>query len=285
MPLTCFNRIYGCKVRLATLALSVLFVSVIVRMIVTINPGFDITFSMPTLILPEILPKYGQWEPVNPSQVCCLCIWFSMTYLSCSLICEITRFTGFFRIIFAAFHDFRQNIALIVLSLHSYEIWIFAFIYKTYVTEFDYIFQIVIILPLITLLLLTIFQMTWTQDVNPDDRGRLRELQYYAVTSLLYSATMAFHVVCMGVTNFICTKDVVLDDGDLTNMHIFLLGVAEILYHLHFIYKNYSLIYMHHNPPTPHGEQAVDNGIDSQPVVPEMPAPVAPADNEPDEFR
>uniref|UniRef100_A0A1X7VCG0 Uncharacterized protein n=1 Tax=Amphimedon queenslandica TaxID=400682 RepID=A0A1X7VCG0_AMPQE len=265
------NRIYSCKAILAAMALSVLFVSVIVRMMVTIEPGFDITFSMPTLVLPEISPKYDHWEPVTPSQVCCLSIWLSMTYLSCSLIWEITRFTGFFRIIFAAFHDFRQNIAL--LSLHSYEIWMFAFIYKTYVTEFDYIFQIIIILPLITLLLLTIFQMTWAQDVAPDDEERLKDLQYYAITSLLYSATMAFHVVCMGFTNFIRSKDEVLGDGDLTDMHIFLLGVAEILYRLHFIYQNYSLIDMYRNPPTPPGERAVDDGRDGQPVVARMPAP------------
>uniref|UniRef100_A0A1X7T2V5 Uncharacterized protein n=1 Tax=Amphimedon queenslandica TaxID=400682 RepID=A0A1X7T2V5_AMPQE len=121
--------------------------------------------------------------------------------------------------------------------------------------------------------------MTWAQDVAPDDEERLQELQYYAITSLLYSAIMAFHVVCMGFTNYIRSKDEVLGDGDLTDMHIFLLGVAEILYRLHFIYKNYSLIYMHRNPPMPRSEEAVHDGRDGQPVVARMPAPVAPADN------
>uniref|UniRef100_A0A1X7T5C0 Uncharacterized protein n=1 Tax=Amphimedon queenslandica TaxID=400682 RepID=A0A1X7T5C0_AMPQE len=116
--------------------------------------------------------------------------------------------------------------------------------------------------------------MTWPQDVTPDDTKRLQELQYYASTSLLYSAIMAFHVVCMGVTNFIRTKDVVLGDGDLTDMHIFLLGVAEILYRLHFIYQNYCLIDMHRNPPMPRGEGAVHDGRDGQPVVARMPAPI-----------
>ena len=275
----------------ARLALSILFVSVIVRMVVTIKPGFDITFSMPTLVLPEVLPKYGYWEQVTPSQVCCLCIWLSMTYLSCSLMCEIMRFTGFIRIVLAAFHDFRHNIAL--LSLHSYEIWMFAFIYKTYVVDFDRIFQVIIILPLITLLGLTVLQMAWVQDVKPNDRERLQELFYYASTSLLFSAAMAFHVVCMGITTWIQSKDVILNESDLTNMHIFLLGIAEIIYRLRFIYNNYRLISMYRNPPMPHGDQAVHDGTrDGEPVVTPMPAPVAAADNpaannpdEDDEFQ
>ena len=250
----CYNLIKRhCKMFVATLALSVLFVSVIVRMVVTIKPGFNMTFSMPTLVLPVVLPEYGYWEPVTPSQVCCLCIWFSMTYLSCSLIREITSFTGFIEIVLAAFRDIPRNIAL--LSLHSYEIWMFGFIYKTYVVDFDYIFQVIIILPLITLLGLTVFQMTWVQNVTPNDRERLRELLYYAVISLFFSAAMAFHVVCMGITTLIKAKGVFLDDENLTNMHILLLGIAEILYRLHSISNNYDLISMYRNPPISHGER------------------------------
>lgn len=207
------------------LFLIVLAFSVLVRTLVTIKPDLDIIF---------VLTFFG--VTTKPSHICCLAIWCCMTFISCYLIWEIIS-NGSVKRIFSTFRDLR--LILSVISVHAYEIWMFTYIYNTYVVEFEYFLQLLILFPLFTLLALSFIQMSWplAKSAQPGDRTRLQNLFDYARTSLAFNLIMTVHVVCMGLTSYFVPGE------EVAYWHVMvLLGTAEVLYRLYIIRNDYILV-------------------------------------------
>lgn len=201
------------------LSLIVLAFSVLVRTLVTIKPDLD-----------TVLTFFG--VTTRPSHICCLAIWCCVTFLSCYLIWEIIS-NGLVKSIFSAFRDLR--LILSVISVHAYEIWMFTYIYNTYVVEFEYFLQLLILFPLFTLLALSFIQMSWP--LQPGDRTNIQNLFDYARTSLAFNLIMTVHVVCMGLTGYF------VPGKEVAYWHVMvLLGIAEVLYRLYIIRNDYILV-------------------------------------------
>ena len=207
------------------LSLIVLAFSVLVRTLVTIKPDLDIIF---------VLTFFG--VTTRLSHICCLAIWCCMTFISCYLIWEIIS-NGSVKRIFSTFRDLR--LILSVISVHAYEIWMFTYIYNTYVVDFEYFLQLLILFPLFALLALSFIQMSWplAKSAKPGDRMRLQNLFDYARTSLAFNLIMTVHVVCMGLTSYFVPGE------EVTYRHVMvLLGTAEVLYRLYIIRNDYILV-------------------------------------------
>lgn len=205
------------------LSLIVLALSVLVRTLVTIIPDLD------TLTL-----FFG--VTTRPSHICCLAIWCCVTFISCYLIWEIIS-NGSVKRIFSTFRDLR--LILSVISVHAYEIWMFTYIYNTYVVEFEYFLQLLILFPLFALLALSFIQMSWplAKSAQPGDRTHLQNLFDYARTSLAFNLIMTVHVVCMGLTSYFVPGE------EVAYWHVMvLLGIAEVLYRLYIIHNDYILV-------------------------------------------
>ena len=208
------------------LSLIVLALSVLVRTLVTIIPDLD------TLTL-----FFG--VTTRPSHICCLAIWCCVTFISCYLIWEIIS-NGSVKRIFSTFRDLR--LILSVISVHAYEIWMFTYIYNTYVVEFEYFLQLLILFPLFTLLALSFVQISWPLQLSlqPGDRTHIKNVFDYARTSLAFNLIMTVHVVCMALTSYL------VPGKEVAYWHVMvLLGIAEVLYRLYIIRNDYILVSMY----------------------------------------
>uniref|UniRef100_A0A1X7TD83 Uncharacterized protein n=1 Tax=Amphimedon queenslandica TaxID=400682 RepID=A0A1X7TD83_AMPQE len=223
------------------------------RTVITIHSELDKTVCELQVILFESFPIPCHGE-IKYSDVACVVIWISMTLISMSLIWDIIT-KGLSRSAFKGFHKI-----LSLLSIISYEIWMFDYIYNTYVTNFNWTFTIMIFLPLVTLLVHSIFQnfLSYDEYVLPKNKAKTRDLVCYIVASLGFNGIMIVHVVCMFLTalstgiskenNFIYIVNVAfLGLGEMMNRAYVMKNHFEQLINQYIPYKMYMKTAMEHH--------------------------------------
>ena len=231
------------------LVLSALTYLILFRTHITVHPELDKTLCK------ENERIFGDWAchgEIKSSGVVCVVIWLLLTFITTSLVWDIIR-KGLGR---SAFKDFHKILSL--LSIISYEVWMFSYIYKTYVTTFDWNFTSLIFLPLVTLLVHSIFQIFLSYDecVAPINIDRMKDLNYYILTSLVFNFVMIVHVMCMFITalsteeNFIYIVNVVF------------LGITEMMYRAYVMYNHFKQLKNHYFPYTIHRRIMEINHID-----------------------
>ena len=200
--------------------LCVLACLLLFRTIITINPELDKTVCEPKEIISEFVSCHGE---IKSSDVACVIIWISMTFISMSLIWDIIT-KGLSR---SAFKGFHKIISL--LSIISYEIWMFDYIYNTYVTNFDWSFTIIIFLPLVTLLVHSIFQnfLSYDEYALPRNEVKTRDLVCYIVASLGFNGIMIVHVFCMFVTAL--STGISNENSPIYIVNVAFLGIIETM--------------------------------------------------------
>ena len=230
-------------------ALYLLFFLVVYRTRVTIYPELDVILCKPQ----EDFHGYVCNEVTTSSEFACVGIWITVTYITCSLSLRII-ITGLGR---SAFNSFHKILSL--LSIMSYEIWMFAYIYNTYyVREFDPIFKVIIFFPLLTLLVHSIFQTFLPYNkrvVDLNDEESMKDLKYYIYTSIFFNFIMIIHVFCMAITAW-CTG-LPQEDNPMYVIHVIILGVAEVANRIYVIYKYKRLLEIHRSPSSEAHKEAI----------------------------
>ena len=215
---------------------------IIFRTQITLYPELDKTFCEPQDRIFEYLACHRE---IKSSDIVCVVIWLLVTFITASLVRDIIR-KGLGR---SAFKDFHKSLSL--LSIISYEAWMFGYIYNTYVTNFDWSFTIIIFLPLVTLLVHSIFQtfLSYDECVPPIDKERMKDLVYYILTSLGFNFVMMVHVICMFIT--------ALSTGVSTEKNFFIyivnigfLGLGEMMYRVNVMYNHFEQLKKHYLPYT-----------------------------------
>uniref|UniRef100_A0A1X7TD88 Uncharacterized protein n=1 Tax=Amphimedon queenslandica TaxID=400682 RepID=A0A1X7TD88_AMPQE len=209
--------------------LSLLFFLVIYRAIATLFSNMNITLHVcgPQEIIFGYYVCHGE---IKSSDVACVLIWISVTVISGSLVQDIIK-KGLGQ---SPFKDFHKILSL--LSIISYEIWMFGYIYHTYVTEFDWNFQLIIFLPLLALLAHSIFQafLSYDKYVLPNnEQGTV----YFIVTSFGFNGIMMVHVLCMFITAL--STGISKEENFMYATNVLFLGLGEIMNRGYVMYKQF----------------------------------------------
>ena len=90
-------------------------------------------------------------------------------------------------------------VGILLATILHYEVWMFLYIYYTYVTTFHWLFKLIIICPFFTLLLHTSLQMvSLSYGESKHDKTR----KTYFGASLFFNIIMVVHVFCMAITSY-----------------------------------------------------------------------------------
>ena len=216
---------------------SVFFSSVVVRTLATVSSNLDPFVEFPL-------------DTAKVSHICSVCIWLSATYTTCFLIWGILKN----RLLNSVYHtisncSFGKVVPggfMLAWVLH-YEVWMFQYIYKTYVVAFDWtIVKVLIILaPFFTLLLHTILQLfflSYGNCIRSYSHGQTQYsyFKYYIVASLFFNATMIIHVATMGI---IAYSKGSMKDADTPFIVFF--AILEFGYRCYAIYIHFRLYGIH----------------------------------------
>ena len=212
--------------------LSLLFFLVIYRAIATLFSSMNIILYVcgPQEIIFGYYVCHGE---IKSSDVACVLIWISVTFISGSLVWDIIK-KGFGR---SAFKDFHKILSL--LSIISYEVWMFGYIYHIYVTEFDWNFKVIIFSPLLALLAHSMFQafLSYDEYVLPTNEQGMKNLVYFIATSFSFNGIMTIHVLCMFVT---ALKIGISKEENFTyTINVAFLGFGEMMYRTYVMYKHF----------------------------------------------
>ena len=212
---------------------------IIFRTQITLYPELDKTVCEPQDTLFEYLACHGE---IKSSDIVCVVIWLLVTFITTSLVWDIIR-KGLGR---SAFKDFHKIISL--LSIISYEAWMFGYIYKTYVTNFDWSFTFIIFLPLVTLLVHSIFQtfLSYDECVPPIDKEKTKDLVYYILTSLGFNFVMMVDVISMFITAL--STGVSTEKNFIYVVNIGFLGITEMMYRAYVMYNHFKQLKKHYLP-------------------------------------
>ena len=223
--------------------LSLLFFMVIYRVIATLSSKMNIILHVcgPQEIIFGYYVCHGE---IKSSDVACVVIWISVTFISGSLVKDIIT-KGLGR---SAFKDFHKILSL--LSIISYEVWMFGYIYQTYATNFDWNFKIIIFLPLLALLFHSIFQtfLSYNEYVLPNNEQEMKKLVYYIVTSMGFNGIMTLHVVCMFITAL--STGISKEENFMYTINVLFLGLGEMMNHAYVMYNHFKKLKNHYLPYT-----------------------------------
>ena len=204
--------------------LIILFASVITRLYITINHDLDID-----LHVSHLTPFTPYDISTKPTHVLCLLIWLTMGYLSWSLSKSIkkTKVIGS--------RDLRGKESsyhyLGLVCVIGYEILMFCFIYAVYASVFNIVVQLLMLIPLITLVFHSYHQMVFVVSRYP-----VEETNFYRC-SLFFNFIMIVHVIIMGVTSYykyytgsisINSEHVIIDV--ILKLAVVFLGIIEFIY-------------------------------------------------------
>ena len=178
---------------------------------------------------------------IESSDVACVVIWILVTLISTSLVWDIRK-----RLVQSVFKDFYKILSL--LSIILYEVWMFGYIYSTYATNFDWSFKIIILLPLVTLLVHSIFQTFLSYDdyASPKNKEETEDLLNYIVVSLGFNGIMTLHVICMFITAL--STGTSKEENLMCNINVFFLGLGEMMNRV-YIMKNHIKLFKNHCIP------------------------------------
>ena len=168
------------------------FLLVIYRMIVTIVPQLNIILHEPQ----DDILEYIYHKEIKSKDLASVVIWILVTLISTLLVWDIiTKKLGR-----SALKDFHKILSL--LSIISYEVWMFNYLYHTYASNLDQNFKVIILPPFATLLAHSIFQafLSYDEYVLPNNEQGMKNLVYYNLTSLGFNGIMLVHVLFMFVT-------------------------------------------------------------------------------------
>ena len=194
--------------RMVLFCIVALYICVISRTLVTLGPEYNppIALTAPKLLEIKILP----------STVFSLTIWMLLTLISTVLVCNMP-YKRSFGVICQ-----KPSILLVgLLAVLPYEVFMFCFIYQVYAIELVSTLQLTLVVPLITLVLHSFFQIyVLISDYSPSDFNRI-----HLVVSLVFNCVMTEHTVCMIITSICAAAN--------PSSNIMLLFAAfEIIYRL-----------------------------------------------------
>ena len=238
---------------------SVLFCSIVFRTLATVYSGLDITINASILYyvlyyaLEHILGfdlifdlGFDEGENITkPSHICCVGVWLSVTFIACCLIIEIIM-NDLLRMVYhklsvCSFGSVLKVGILLATILH-YEVWMFSYIYYTYVTTFDWLFKLIIICPFFTLLLHTSLQMV---SLSYGECKHDETRKTYFGASLFFNIIMVVHVFCMAITSYF------RDFQEIDNVPLIgliFIAAVEVCYRCYAIKEYYYLYLVQQHP-------------------------------------
>lgn len=177
----------------------------------------------------------------RPSHICCLSIWLLVTFLSTVLFRQM-RSAQTVKKIWK-----RKTAKLLVFAaifaVLLYELWMFSFIHNVYAVEFAFVLRLIILLPLVTLLLHTMYQtclLAYHRACYPHGTDTI----YHLVTCIVFNSIMAFHIMCMVLTSIVKFEFK-------SCMVLMSLGMVELIYRLWIIREFILLLAFHYSNPQP----------------------------------
>ena len=228
--------------------LVLLFLLVIYRMIATVFPEMNIILYK--CKPPKDIFGYVCDGEIKFKDVACVAIWILVTSISTLLVWDIVR-KGLDRSAFKGFHRI-----LSLLSIISYEIWMFTYLYHTYATNLDWHFERIILLPLVTLIAHSVLQnfLSYDEYVLPDNEQGMRDFVYYIVTSMGFNGIMLVHVLFMFVT---ALSTGISNEKYIVN--VIFLGISEMMYRAYVMKNHFKQLKNQYIPHTMHMQQIRNN--------------------------
>ena len=227
--------------------LILLFLLVIYRMIATVFPDMNIILYI--CEPPKDIFGYVCHGEIKFKDVACVAIWILVTSISTLLVLDIIM-NGLGQSAFKGFHRI-----LSLLSIISYEIWMFTYLYHTYATNLDWHFEAIILLPLVTLIGHSIFQnfLSYNEYVLPNNEKRMKDLVYYILTSMGFNGIMLVHVLFMFVT---ALSTGISNEKYIVN--VVFLGISEMMYRAHVMKNHFEQLKNQYIPYTMYMRTALE---------------------------